>query len=240
METLTIGPLRTRVIPGAGDLTVVLSHGFGAPGDDLVALADMIDAPDGTTFVFPEAPHDLAEISGMPAYGGARAWWMIDMIKLQHALATGEMRDLPNEIPEGLAEARDAMNAMLDALEVSLGARSGRAQNKKKLVLGGFSQGAMLAMDVALRGHRELAGVALLSGTLLAEREWTPLMTKRKGLRVFQSHGTEDPILPYELALRLRDELVRNELDVTFESFRGPHAIPPSVLRALSRWLSAA
>jgi phospholipase/carboxylesterase len=228
METLTIGPLRCRVIHGTGDLTVVLSHGFGAPGDDLVALTDMIDAPEGTTFVFPEAPHDLAEITGMPAYGGARAWWMIDMMKLQLAMMTGEMRDLPNEIPEGLAEARDAMNAMLDTLA------------PKKLVLGGFSQGAMLAMDVALRGDRDLAGVALLSGTLLAEREWKPLMPKRKGLRVFQSHGTEDPILPYELAVRLREELTKAGLDVRFEAFRGPHAIPPNVLRSLSQWLSAA
>lgn len=231
METLTIGPLRTRVLRGTGDLTVVLSHGFGAPGDDLVALADMMDVPEGTTFVFPEAPHDLAEITGMPAYGGARAWWMIDMEKLQRALITGEMRDLPNEIPEGLAEARDAMNAMLDALQLA---------DDKKLILGGFSQGAMLAMDVALRSERKIAGVALLSGTLLAEREWKPLMIKRKGLRVFQSHGTEDPILPYELALRLRDELTTAGLELTFASFRGPHAIPPNVLRALSQWLSAA
>ncbi len=138
------------------------------------------------------------------------------------------MRDLPNEIPEGLAEARDAMNAMLDALDA------------KKMILGGFSQGAMLAMDVALRSEREIAGLVLLSGTLLAEREWKPLMKARAGLRVFQSHGSEDPILPYALAVRLRDELASAGLDVTFEAFRGPHAIPPSVLHALSQWLARA
>lgn len=215
-----------RRIRGEGDLTVVLMHGFGAPGDDLVALADMIETPPGTTLVFPEALHSMTDLVPMPMFGEARAWWMIDITRLEEAIATGQMRDLPNEIPEGLGEARDAVNAMLDVLDP-----------KGRLVLGGFSQGAMLALDVALRGDRELAGLVLLSGTLLAEREWKPLMPKRAGLRVFQSHGTEDPILPYAIAERLRDELTKSGLDVTFEKFRGGHAIPPSVLRALSGWL---
>jgi phospholipase/carboxylesterase len=242
METLTIGPLRTHILRGEGPLTIVLCHGFGAPGDDLVTLATAIDAPPGTTFVFPEAHHALADFVSMPfpGMGDARAWWMIDMERMQHAIMTGRMRDLPNEIPEGLAEARDALNAMLDALAP-----------KGELILGGFSQGAMLALDVTLRGERAIDGLVLFSGTLLAEREWVPLMKslglrsrrgqdqRRSCLRVFQSHGTEDPILPYALAERLRDELVDSALDVTFESFDGPHAIPPSVLRSLSRWLAA-
>jgi phospholipase/carboxylesterase len=242
METQTIGPLRARVLRGRDEkdaMTIVLMHGFGAPGDDLVTLADAIGAPPGTSFVFPEAPLDLGALSPMPFDGDMRAWWRIDMERLQRAIARGEMRDLPNEIPEGLEEARAALNAMLDALAP-----------KGKLILGGFSQGAMLALDVALRGDREIAGLVLLSGTLIAEREWKPLMKslglrsrraqdqKRAGLRVFQSHGTEDPILPYALAERLCDELRAAGLDVQFEKFVGEHGIPPSVLRALSRWLA--
>ncbi|MGH7282639.1 MAG: hypothetical protein ACRELY_14020, partial [Polyangiaceae bacterium] len=42
---------------GGGDGSVlVLMHGFGAPGDDLVSLWRVIDAPRGTRFIFPEAP----------------------------------------------------------------------------------------------------------------------------------------------------------------------------------------
>ena len=53
---------------GTGPI-VVLVHGFGAPGDDLVPLADEISAPAGTRFVFPAAPLSLGPDS--------RAWWMI-------------------------------------------------------------------------------------------------------------------------------------------------------------------
>ena len=62
METLEIGPLRTRVLRSEApcERVLVLMHGFGAPGDDLAGLASMIDAPPGTTFAFPEAPHTLA------------------------------------------------------------------------------------------------------------------------------------------------------------------------------------
>src|SRR5688572_21127737 len=111
MDRRQLGPLRVREISkgvrGEGDaekasLTVVLLHGFGAPGDDLVALADMIDAPPGTRFVFPEALHLLSDFLSQPMLGDARCWWMIDFAKLERAIATGEMRDLSNEKPEGI------------------------------------------------------------------------------------------------------------------------------------------
>ncbi len=240
MDRRRLGPLYVTQIDkgvrGNGDsekapLTVVLMHGFGAPGDDLVALADMIDAPPGTRFVFPEALHALSDFLSQPMLGDARAWWMIDFAKLERALTTGETRDLSNEKPKGIDEAREAVNAMLDELA--------KERPLDRLVLGGFSQGAMLSLDLALRTSRPLVGLVLLSGTLIAENEWAPLMASRKGHPVFQSHGTEDAILPYAMAERLRDLLVENGLDVTFEKFVGPHAIPPNVLRRLSQWLSA-
>jgi phospholipase/carboxylesterase len=107
-----------------------------------------------------------------------------------------------------------------------------------RLVLGGFSQGAMLATDITLRDPRPLAGLVILSGTLLAEDVWRPLMPARKGLRVFQSHGTSDPILPYVIAERLRDALAAAGLDVAFQSFDDGHGIPPDVLRGLSSFLA--
>src|SRR5262245_45871791 len=61
---------------GEGPL-VVLLHGFGAPGDDLVPLFRQLDVPRSVRFAFPEAPIDLGELVG-PAYAGGRAWWMID------------------------------------------------------------------------------------------------------------------------------------------------------------------
>jgi phospholipase/carboxylesterase len=206
----------------------VLCHGFGAPGDDLVGLAAALRAPPGTSFVFPEAPLSLVP-PGLEFMGDSRAWWPIDVAAIERARERGEVRDLSRQVPKGIAEARSALVGMLEALEA--------AQPTARLVLGGFSQGAMLALDVALRHpERPFAGVVLMSGTLLAEDEWTSRMPARKGLRVFQSHGEEDPLLPFFLAERLRDRLVEAGLEVTFV---GPHTIPDATMDKLGAWLRA-
>jgi phospholipase/carboxylesterase len=231
MRTLSLGGLRVRLTggddrEGGGEgPAVVLLHGFGAPGNDLVSLSRVIDAPQGTRFVFPEAPLAL------PGGGEGRAWWMLDVDRLQRAILSGEDRD-PTEVPEGLVEGRALVDAMLDDLDRSL--------RPSKIVLGGFSQGAMLSCDVALSTDRPLAGLVMLSGTLIAEARWRPLMPSRRGLPVFQSHGVSDGLLPYALSERLRDALQGAGLSVTWCAFRGGHEIPGSVVDALGPFLRAA
>lgn len=232
MRDAVFGSLKVRLCGGSdregggtGPL-VVLLHGFGAPGTDLVPLYRELRPPEGTRFAFPEAPLELDL-----GVGESRAWWLIDMLKLEAALVRGELRDLTRDVPEGLAEARALVTEMLDALERELGVDGSR------IVLGGFSQGAMLALDVALRTGRPLAGLALMSGTLLAEDEWLPLMPKRAGLPVLQSHGRMDPLLPFSIAERLRDELTKAGLAVKFIPFNGGHEIPGGALDGLDELL---
>jgi phospholipase/carboxylesterase len=233
MREEQIGGLRTWVTGGTdgkgggrGPL-VLLLHGFGAPGDDLVQLADVLNVPTGTRFVCPEGPLSLS-------FGprDARAWWLIDMARMAADQAAGRVRDLSNEIPKGLAPARETMLEFLKEVEHKLGA------DPRKTVLGGFSQGAMLSCDLMLRTMQPYAGLVQLSGTLLAAQEWTPLLQKRKGLPVFQSHGMQDEILPYTGAERLRDALSKSGLAVEWHSFRGGHEIPASVLQRLSAFLT--
>src|SRR5262249_31335613 len=151
------GGLKVRLTGGAdreggGDgPLVVLLHGFGAPGGDLVPIWRQLSVPPETRFAFPEAPLELGNGIG---FGDSRAWWMIDIARLERALARGELRDLSNEVPSGLYEARDAVDQMLSSL-VELGPPDVR------LVLGGFSQGAMLATDLALRTDRRLSGLVV-------------------------------------------------------------------------------
>jgi len=73
---------------------------------------------------------------------------------------------------------------------------------------------------------------------LLAQAVWSPLMPKRKGLSVFQSHGTEDDILPHIGAERLRDALNQAGLAVDWHSFRGGHEIPEPVLQRLGMFIT--
>jgi phospholipase/carboxylesterase len=211
---------------GGNGPVVILLHGFGAPGDDLVSLADVLNVPTGTRFVFPEGPLSL---SFGPS--DARAWWLIDMARIAADHAAGRARDLSQDIPKGLAPAREKMLVFLKEIEQQFGG------DPRKTVLGGFSQGAMLSCDVMLRTRQPYAGLVQLSGTLLASQEWIPLLQKRKGLPVFQSHGTQDELLPYVGAERLRDALSKSGLAVEWHSFRGGHEIPESVLQRLGVFL---
>jgi len=212
---------------GGSGPVVILLHGFGAPGDDLVSLADFLHVPAGTRFVIPEGPLSLS-------FGprDARAWWLIDMARIAADQAAGRIRDLSNEIPKGLAPARETMLAFLKEIEQKFGA------DPRKTVLGGFSQGAMLSCDLMLRTAQPYAGLIQLSGTLLATQEWTPLLQKRKGLPVFQSHGMQDELLPYVGAEKLRDTLTHAGLSVEWHSFRGGHEIPRAVLQRLGPFIT--
>jgi phospholipase/carboxylesterase len=214
---------------GGNGPVVILLHGFGAPGDDLVSLADVLHVPAGTRFVFPEGPLSLS-------FGprDARAWWLIDMARIQADRAAGRIRDLSNEIPKGLALARENMLTFLGELSRRLNA------DPRKTVLGGFSQGAMLSCDVMLRTTQPYAGLIQLSGTLLAKQEWVPLLQKRKSVPVFQSHGVQDEILPYVGAEGLRDTLTHAGLSVEWHSFRGGHEIPRPVLQRLGPFITKA
>jgi phospholipase/carboxylesterase len=233
MREEQIGGLRTRVTGGTDGRgggngpVVILLHGFGAPGDDLVPLADVLDVPAGTRWLFPEGPLSLS-------FGpiAARAWWMIDMARIAQDRAAGRLRDLSQEIPNGLAPIREKLLGFLNEVEQTLGA------DPRKTVLGGFSQGAMLSCDALLHSDRPYAGLVQLSGNLLAQPVWSPLLPKRKGLPVFQSHGLQDEILPYIGAERLRDALTQAGLAVEWHRFRGGHDIPEIVMRRLSLFLS--
>jgi len=232
MRVEKLGGLTVRVTGGSDGKgggqgpVVVLLHGFGAPGDDLVPLSDYLDAPAGTRFLFPEAPIQIPM-----GFGDSRAWWMIDMARIQADRAAGKVRDMSGEIPRGLPEARDRVRALLEDVHKKLGADLART------VLGGFSQGAMLSCDALLHSTQPYAGLIQLSGTLVAKQEWAPLLMKRKGLPLFQSHGTQDPILPYAMAERLRDEFLQAGVTVEWNPFRGGHEIPEPVLRKLGSFL---
>ncbi len=212
---------------GKGPL-VILLHGFGALGDDLVSLAEELDVPGGTRFVFPEGP--LALHVG---YGAARAWWIVDMNALAEERAAGRMRDLSGEVPQGLPAARDAIESFLAALPRLV------PVDPKRTIIGGFSQGAMLTCDLVMRTALPCAGLVQLSGTLLARHHWRPDAALRRGMPVFLSHGTGDPVLPFPMAERLRDELRRSGLSVEWHAFRGGHEIPKPVLARLGAFLTS-
>lgn len=238
MRLLKLGQLMVRVTGGSdreggGDgPAVVLMHGFGAPATDLVDLHRAIRVPPEVRFVFPAAP--LVLDAHAPDEVAPRAWWMIDVARLQAATLRGDEALFARETPPGLAAARAAVNGMLEALEQELGAPPERT------VLGGFSQGAMLATDVAVRAERPLAGLVIMSGAPVAVDDWQALLPKRAGLPVLQSHGRSDPILPYAGGEWLRDLLEGSRLSVEFLPFNGGHGVPSAMLERLGPFIVGA
>jgi phospholipase/carboxylesterase len=232
MRQLKLGRLHAHVCGGTdreGGGTgpvVVLMHGYGAPGTDLVSLWRALAVPSEVRFVFPEAPLELGV--------GGRAWWPIDMVRLQDRFTKEGAARLIDEVPAGIDEARSAVLELLEALERDFAAQS------DEIVIGGFSQGAMLATDTVLRSARAFAGLAIMSGTLVSNSQWLPLMPARKGLPVLQSHGRADPVLPFAIAERLRDELGAAGIPVEFTPFNGGHGIPGPVLDGLTRLIQRA
>lgn len=234
----TLGGLLCRVLDPEARGTeppkqvVVLNHGFGAPGHDLVGLGpafyEMNPALLKTTrFVFPEAPH-----AAMGAPGG-RAWWHIDMMAIQEMLMRGERRQQRDKEPEGMSAVRKQLLALVDELSTMTGLPVSR------FILGGFSQGAMSTCDLALSLDEAPGGLVQFSGTLLCEDRWARLAKKRAGLSVVQSHGRHDPLLSFEEAEALRDLFTEAGLSVAFVPFDGQHEIPLPALEAAGTLIGA-
>jgi phospholipase/carboxylesterase len=235
MQERKFGDLTVRLAGGTdregggdGPLCVLL-HGFGAPGTDLVPLFRALSVPREVRFAFPAAP--LVLDPSAPAEYAPRAWWLIDMLRLQSQIRE-EPAKLARQTPAGLEPARAAVEGMLDAFERELNAP------RERIVLVGFSQGAMLACDVALRSTRPLAGLVLLSCAPISADDWQKLAPAQKGLRVLQSHGRADPVLPFHGGEWLRDFLQGAGLAVEWVPFSGGHGIPDGVLDRLGAFLT--
>lgn len=207
------------------ELVVVLCHGFGAPGTDLVGLVQpLLELEPALTeraaFVFPAGPLDLSG-RGIP---GGRAWWMIDLNRLIYGPPPDLLERFRRECPPGLPEARGSLLKLLADAENRFGLPASR------FVLGGFSQGSMLALDVALRLPEAPGGLVIWSGALINEEEWLPLAAKRGPLAVVQSHGRQDSILPFPMGLALHEMFLAACAEVDFVPFPGDHEIPQAVL----------
>ena len=145
----------------------------------------------------------------------------------------GTLRDRRAEIPDGLVDARAQLMRLLDELEARF------AVTADRLVLGGFSQGAMLSLDVALHRATPPAGLLLMSGTLIAEAAWAPRMPSLEHVPVMLSHGRHDPLLPFAIAELLREQLTAAGAKVDWHPFAGGHEIPATVLTAAVGFLRA-
>jgi len=209
---------------GKGPPTVVLLHGFCSSEKDWLPFVKSIHLPPSARFLFPRGPESARRSDGEPT---GRAWWRLDLAAHLRDGALGA--DLSAEKPAGIEPAAEAVRAFL--------ARQGN-RAAQPFILGGFSQGAMVAAQVAFDSEEPLRALVLLSGTLVDEALWTANYARRKGLHVFISHGRSDPTLSFAIADRMRGEMAAAGMLVTWFPFDGEHEIPAEVIVALNEFLA--
>ena len=194
--------------PDAAGALVVFLHGYGADGADLLGLADVLGPHlPGVAFVAPDAPERCA------GGGFGYQWFPIPWID-----------GSPQEAAEaGLEAAAEDLNGFIDARLAAEGLGPDR------LVLVGFSQGAMMSLHVAPRRPQAVAGVVAISGRLLRpERLATEAVVKPPVLLI---HGDEDPVVPFSDMGKAADALVAAGFPTYGHVMKGTgHGIAPDGL----------
>lgn len=210
------------LVPPSATKAVILFHGYGANMHDLFSLHEYLDPQGEWAWYFPNGPRRIP----MGAMYEGRAWFDINVAALEAAMRVGTHRDLSKEVPDKFDEMIEHQIKFLKEIKLHF----------PKLVIGGFSQGAMCAAHIALRQPDSINGLMLLSSSLIA-LEKVPHLKMPPNWTYFQSHGTQDGILSFHGAQALASKLMESGIHGEFHSFNGAHEIPMSTIDKAAEYL---
>jgi phospholipase/carboxylesterase len=188
---------------GAPKQIVLLLHGYGSSGADLISLAPhWQQALPDALFLAPNAPQRM--------YSGYQ-WWPL-------------LAFTPQALASGATTAAPALNAFIDRKLDQYGLGDG------DLALVGFSQGTMMALHVGLRRERTVAGILGYSGMLTGAADLAhQKITKPPVLLI---HGSADPVVPVSALHAAEHALRRVGIDVTTHVSPGlGHTVDPVGMR---------
>jgi phospholipase/carboxylesterase len=188
---------------------VVTLHGRGASADDLAPLAPELDATH-YRYVFPNGRLPV-DLGGWMGF----AWYEIG----------NQATDVP------------ASRAAVEALLADLWARSGLGPARTVLV--GFSQGAVLTLDVGLRSAERFAGLVAMSGYLSEDASLPAALERARDQRVLIVHGVEDAVLPIDRGRAARQTLAAAGLQPEYHEFPMGHEVSAASLAAVRTFLHA-
>ena len=190
--------------PEHADRRLVLLHGWGADADDLLDLGSALLGPEAA------AVSVVALRAPLPHPGGIGRQW--------YDLAMPEWPQLP----AARADLLGRLRALAGAGSVPL----------ERTALLGFSQGAAMAVDVAIGGELPLAGLISCSG--YPHPGWEPL---RPLMPILLTHGTQDPVVPFAASEELEQRLKASGGSVQRLVFSGGHGIEPGLFPAMGDFL---
>ncbi len=193
--------------------TLVLCHGWGASGHDLLGLAPHIHG--GEALVL--CPQGQVKMSVGP---GAFGYGWFHLVPGQPPNAA--------EFRERSAELHAWVDEAIERYPV----------DPTRLAIGGFSQGGLMAFELGLRDPSRYRGIAALSTwlpDLLADD--LPKTPEHERLSVLMMHGTEDRMIEVERARESRERLRPFGVRLQYREFPMAHEIRPEALRTFDQWL---
>ncbi|HEX4466599.1 MAG TPA: phospholipase [Solirubrobacteraceae bacterium] len=200
-----------RPAAGGAEGLLILHHGRNGDELDLHGLADAIDPSRRLHVVTPRAP---IQIEGTPGWH----WYLVPEPGRPDAATF-------HDVHAQLAE-------LYEALQNSTGI------GPERTVLGGFSQGAIVSLAMALDGARPApAGVLALSGFMPPIDGWEPDLAGRAGMPVFIAHGRADQTIAVERGRAAAERLRDGGLDVEYWEGDGPHRLDPACIAPAQAWL---
>src|SRR4051794_11460948 len=196
------------------DGALVLLHGRGTSEQDLAPLFDVLD-PEGRLHC--AAPRGPLQIPGQPG----NHWYVVERVGFPERQTFERSRQLLS----------DWLQGVLESAEVA----------PERAVIGGFSQGTVMAYALGLDASLPSpAGILALSGFVPTVEGWEPDLASRRGLPVFISHGSRDPVIDVAFARAARELLERGGLDVSYRESPAGHQIDGPTLDAAREWLERA
>ena len=203
----------TRAARDPDSPTVIVLHGFGANAANISPVADLFDSELRYNWLFPEAPLALTGYNDPQV----RAWFPDDHELQQAALAGHYFNTISAVDPPGLPEAAQQVVHLIEALSI----------DSQETILGGFSQGAMVALEIIATQLCAPRGALIFSGALTAFNRWQEGLKKSPPTPFLQSHGRYDQALSYQDGHALYQLLTKNRFEGRFISFEGGHEISP-------------
>lgn len=219
MKPLEFVELATGANPAG---TVIWMHGLGADGWDFVPLVRELPLPEGLTlrFIFPHAPARPVTINNGQVM---RAWYDI---------AQTDLARVPDE--GGIRESQAAIESVIAS-------EKARGVDASRIVLAGFSQGGVIALQAGLRYRERLAGIVALSTYLALENSLDrEAAAANKATPILMVHGTQDPVIPLQLADASQRALIARGYDVEWQTYPMPHAVCAEEVDAIGAFLAQA
>lgn len=201
LECITLEPA------APANACVIWMHGLGADGNDFVPMVPELGLPRGhaVRFIFPNAPTMAVTINGGYVM---RAWYDIVSAELDKRADENGVRTSALAIDALIADQR----------------AKGIASNR--IVLAGFSQGGVIALQAGLRYPEKLGGIMALSTYLAcAETLATEASSSNRNLPIFMVHGTMDQVIPIALAKRSKSRLETHGYKIDWHEYGMPHSV---------------